>query len=194
MLAQKTTQQSLRRLAGTPLFLSRTAAQHWASPTAIATLRAIQIRPATSIAPVTRIKPAESYKILADQRLHRPVAPHLTIYRPQITWILSSLNRITGVALSGGFYLFGLAYLFAPLTGWHLESASLAASFAAWPAALKVASKFLVALPFTFHSFNGVRHLVWDTGRELTNIKVIRTGWTVIGLTVVSSLYLALGH
>ena len=55
----------------------------------------------------------------------------------------------------------------------------------------KFAIKFGVALPFTFHSFNGVRHLVWDTGREFGNVAVMRTGWAVVGLTFVSSGVLA---
>ena len=103
-------------------------------------------------------------------------------------------NRITGVTLSGLFYLFGMGYLVAPAMGWHLESAVLAASFAAWPLAAKVFAKTLVALPFTFHSMNGIRHLVWDFGKMFTNKQVQQTGWTVVGLSVVSALYLAVGY
>lgn len=51
--------------------------------------------------------------------------------------------------------------------------------------------KMLVAMPFAFHAWNGVRHLVWDTGRELGNRQVIVTGYIVMGLTVVTSGYLA---
>lgn len=112
------------------------------------------------------------YEILVAQRKNRPVAPHLSIYRPQITWFASALNRITGCTLSGTFYIFGSAYLVAPLFGWHLESASLAAAFAAWPVAAKVATKMFFAWPFTFHCFNGVRHLVWDMGYEFKNQQV----------------------
>ena len=119
------------------------------------------------------------------------MSPHLAIYRPQITWLLSGLNRITGSILSGGFYIFGAAYLVSPLFGWHLDTASLAAAFATWPLAAKVLVKMGLALPFTFHSFNGIRHLVWDTGAQLSNQQVIRTGWAVVGLTVVSALGLA---
>lgn len=54
-----------------------------------------------------------------------------------------------------------------------------------------MAVKFGVSLPFTFHSLNGVRHLVWDTGRELSNKAVQRTGWFVVGATVVGSGVLA---
>ena len=129
--------------------------------------------------------------MLAKQRLNRPVSPHLSVYRPQITWYSSALNRITGSVLSGGLYVFALAYLVAPLFGWHLESAVLAASFGSLPVAVKVAFKSLVALPFTFHSFNGVRHLVWDVGVGFANKTVMRSGWAVVGLSVASALGLA---
>ena len=98
------------------------------------------------------------------------------------------MNRITGSILSGSLYLFGFAYLVAPAFGWHLESASMAAAFAAWPVAAKVLTKFLLAWPFTFHSFNGLRHLAWDMGSNLTNKQVIVTGWTVIGISFVTAL------
>jgi succinate dehydrogenase (ubiquinone) cytochrome b560 subunit len=57
-------------------------------------------------------------------------------------------------------------------------------------------------LPFAFHSINGVRHLMWDTGigiisfiwlmLALSNKQVIRTGWTVVGLSSVTALWLAM--
>ena len=130
-------------------------------------------------------------EILAKQRLQRPVAPHLSIYRPQITWYLSALNRITGSVLSGGFYLFGAAYLVAPYLGWHLETAVLAAAFAKWPVILQFLVKAPVAWLFTFHSFNGVRHLTWDTASMINNKQVNQTGWAVVGLSAVSALMLA---
>jgi len=133
-----------------------------------------------------------SQQILAKQRLNRPVSPHLGIYKPQITWYGSALNRVTGVALSGTFYLFGLSYLIAPAFGWHLESASLAASFAAWPAALAILAKLVASFPFTYHSFNGLRHLMWDMGKGISNKQVQVTGWTVVGVSVVTSFILAL--
>ncbi|KAF2153434.1 succinate dehydrogenase cytochrome b560 subunit [Myriangium duriaei CBS 260.36] len=187
MLAQRMMQQSARRLAAQPaagLFAARTPYAIIASQATSNQRRCIE---------TAKLSSAEATDaILAKQRLNRPVAPHLGIYRPQITWYLSMFNRLTGIAMSGPFYLFGLAYLAAPLTGWHLESATLAASFAAWPAAAQVATKFIAALPFTFHSFNGLRHLVWDAGSMINNKQVWVTGWSVVGLTFVSSLALAL--
>ena len=67
----------------------------------------------------------------------------------------------------------------------------MAAAFGSLPVVVKVLMKFGIAIPFTFHSFNGVRHLIWDTGRELSNKGVQRTGYTVIGLTLLSSGILA---
>jgi hypothetical protein len=44
----------------------------------------------------------DAQEILNKQRLHRPSSPHFTIYKPQIPWILSITNRVTGVGLSVG--------------------------------------------------------------------------------------------
>ncbi|PPJ60341.1 hypothetical protein CBER1_10730 [Cercospora berteroae] len=185
MLAQRIAQNSLRRLAAQPNAL------RFAAPAAVAMgMHTSQKR--LSAAPAQPISDHEARNsILAKQRLNRPVAPHLAIYRPQITWYLSALNRITGVAVSGAFYAYGMLYLAAPYLGWHVETAVLAASFAAWPVLLQVAAKFTVAWPFVFHCFNGVRHLVWDTASMITNSKVKQTGWFVLGLSTLSSLALA---
>jgi len=186
MLAQRATQQSLRRLtAGQPSIISQMAMKRFAAPAVIGA--SIQTRPVAT----QKMTPKDSYDILAAQRKLRPTSPHLTIYKPQMTSILSIMTRFTGGALSAGFYVFGAAYLVSPLFGWHLDSASLAAAFGTWPVMAKMLAKFTVALPFTFHSFNGVRHLIWDMGKEFKNQQVIRTGWAVIGLTLVSSLGLA---
>ena len=93
--------------------------------------------------------------------------------------------------MSGAFYAFGGLYLIAPYAGFHMESAVLAASFGAWPVVVKFMVKMGLALPFTFHSFNGIRHLVWDTASMIENKKVQQTGWAVVGLSVVSALALA---
>lgn len=138
----------------------------------------------------TSSTPAE--QILAKQRLNRPVSPHLGIYQPQITWYLSILNRITGCALSGGFYVYGALYAIAPALGWHLESSVLAAGFAAWPLVLQLAAKFTIGWTFSFHTFNGLRHLIWDTTNMMTNKAVNNSGWFVVGLTTLSALGLAL--
>lgn len=67
----------------------------------------------------------------------------------------------------------------------------MAAAFGAWPLLAKVGVKFGVSLPFTYHSLQGVAHLIWDMGRNLGNKAVQRSGWTVVGLSIISSGVLA---
>lgn len=67
----------------------------------------------------------------------------------------------------------------------------MASSFESLPWWGNAGIKFGVALPFTFHAFSGVRHLVWDTGRELSNRQVQVTGWAVVGTSVLASGVLA---
>ncbi|CEJ60032.1 Putative Succinate dehydrogenase cytochrome b560 subunit [Penicillium brasilianum] len=182
MFSQKLAQQSLRRLAVQQPLIMQSMMR--ASPAAVALGQSMQKRSVTSNA-------EDPAQILVKQRLNRPVAPHLAIYRPQIGWIGSSLHRITGVALSGSLYLWATAYLASPALGWHLESASMVAAMGALPVAAKIILKATMALPFTYHSFNGLRHLMWDLGRGLSNNVIIKSGWTVVGLSVTSALALA---
>lgn len=91
--------------------------------------------------------------------------------------------------------------------GWHLDSASMAEAFGSLNEYAKFAIKASLALPFTFHSWNGIRHLIWDTSSELSlkggmlchkrrkariTFLVYRTGYTVLGLTAVSTIALCL--
>ncbi|EEB08749.1 succinate dehydrogenase cytochrome b subunit [Schizosaccharomyces japonicus yFS275] len=142
-----------------------------------------------SIQPMT---PQENAEELAQQRVHRPNSPHLTIYQPQLTWYLSSAHRITGVALSGTLYLFSTAYLLAPAFGYGFDSNMIAHAVSQVPVWLKVPAKFIVAYPLAFHMFNGFRHLLWDSIHELTLKGVYRTGYSVLALSVLTAAYLAL--
>jgi succinate dehydrogenase (ubiquinone) cytochrome b560 subunit len=46
------------------------------------------------------LPPSASNEILNKQRLARPSSPHFTIYQPQLTWLGSIANRVTGSGLS----------------------------------------------------------------------------------------------
>lgn len=88
-------------------------------------------------------------------------------------------------------YLFSTAYLASPMLGWHLDSATVAAAFGALPFLAKFSLKTVMTFPFVYHCMNGVRHLMWDLGRGITNQQVIKSGWTVVGLSTLSTLILA---
>jgi succinate dehydrogenase (ubiquinone) cytochrome b560 subunit len=132
----------------------------------------------------------EGPQLLANRRLNRPIAPHLSIYKPQMGSVLSSMMRITGVAYSGSFYIFGIAYLISPYLGWDLSSATIAAAFGSLPWAAKSFIKFAVAWPVVLHCINGVRHLTWDTARGFNNSFIIKTGWAAVGVTTLSVGYM----
>ncbi|KAF8953788.1 cytochrome b subunit of succinate dehydrogenase, Sdh3p [Entomortierella lignicola] len=128
---------------------------------------------------------------LVEQRKNRPIAPHLTIYQPQLTWYMSMFHRATGGALAVGFYGGAIGYAVGPLLGLGFDAATITSAIATLPVAAKIAGKFIVAYPFTYHAFNGVRHLIWDTASALTLKGVYTTGYTVLGLSTASAIALA---
>ncbi|RSH87253.1 cytochrome b subunit of succinate dehydrogenase, Sdh3p [Saitozyma podzolica] len=136
------------------------------------------------------VKPTEEIHILNEQRLKRPTSPHLTIYQPQLTWYMSGLTRITGVPLSFALYGASLLYLLHPYFP-AIDSAHLIQFAHDLPTWLKGSVKMIFAAPFTYHAFNGIRHLLWDAGYGLTLKGVYATGYTVLAATAVSSIYLA---
>ncbi|KAL1450643.1 hypothetical protein WDU94_002982 [Cyamophila willieti] len=122
-----------------------------------------------------------------NERLGRPLSPHLTIYKFQITSVLSITHRATGVALSA----YAVALAGVGLTSdvssvvHFIDGLNLAA-----PTLL--ATKFALAFPVSYHTANGIRHLIWDTGRALTNKEVITTGYSMLGASVLINLVLTL--
>ena len=89
----------------------------------------------------------------------RPLSPHLQIYKPQITSVLSIMHRITGVALTVGMFL---------IVFW-VTTLSLGESFYEfYMACIKSWFGNLILIGFTFalfyHLSNGIRHLFWDFG------------------------------
>ncbi|CAK5270312.1 unnamed protein product [Mycena citricolor] len=133
------------------------------------------------------LPPSAATDILNKQRLLRPSSPHFTIYQPQLTWIPSIVNRVTGAGISTLLYGFSLAYLVAPGT---FDSAHLIEFVTGLPDAVKYSAKAILAAPFAFHSLNGVRHLLWDAGKFMTVKGVYQTGYAVIGLSAVSTVAL----
>ncbi|CAD6566091.1 MAG: cytochrome b subunit of succinate dehydrogenase, Sdh3p [Cyphobasidiales sp. Tagirdzhanova-0007] len=134
----------------------------------------------------------EALQLLNKQRAVRPSSPHFTIYEPQLSWLSSIANRVTGTGLSGGLYAFAIAYVGLPAMGIHFDAASVVSFVSAWPGWLKVSAKMLVGLPFWYHNFNGLRHLSWDMGYLLSLRSSWIAGYVVIGATVVSTLATAL--
>ena len=117
-------------------------------------------------------------------RQPRPLSPHLQVYRPQLTSVLSITHRISGVALGAGALL---------LTWWLVAAVEGPESFdevqaviGSWYGRLLI---FGFTLAFFYHLSNGVRHLFWDLGYGLELRSVYRSGWVVMVLTLVLTLF-----
>lgn len=115
----------------------------------------------------------------------RPLSPHLQIYRPQITSLLSVTHRGTGVVLAMAAVL---------LTYWLASAAYGPESFERAQALMESWFGRLVMFGFTFslfyHLLNGIRHLGWDIGWGFELVTLRITGVLVLlssfALTVLS--------
>lgn len=119
-----------------------------------------------------------------NERLGRPLSPHLSIYKFQLTSVLSITNRATGVALHCG--LLGFAGAMVLLPNSYPYYLTLLAGSAAGKAAIALA-KFALGWPFFFHTLNGVRHLVWDMGRGFSLKTLYKSGYAVVVLSVLAA-------
>ncbi len=118
---------------------------------------------------------------------NRPLSPHLQVYRPQITSVLSITHRLTGVVLALGalvlvYWINAAAY--GPAAFDQVQSI-----FSHWFGQILL---FGWTLCLFFHLCNGVRHLFWDAGVGLEMGQVRVSGWLVLvaaaGLTALSWL------
>ncbi len=120
----------------------------------------------------------------------RPLSPHLQIYRPMLTMIMSIMHRITGVALYLGVVL---------LVWWLLAAATSDEYFAAAQRCFGSWFGRLMLFGFTWallhHMLGGLKHLLWDTGRGygLGTIEWLARG-TLVGSILLTILLWIIGY
>ena len=110
----------------------------------------------------------------------RPLSPHLTIYRWQVTMIASIVHRLTGMALSVGALV--LAWWLVAISRGP-ETYETFTMVAASPLGLLVLFGFGWSL--AFHLLNGIRHLAWDLGYGFNTVTATQTGTLVFVLSFV---------
>lgn len=115
----------------------------------------------------------------------RPLSPHLSVYRPQITSAMSILHRITGVALSVG--TLALVWWIAAAAVGDAAFADAQAVLGSWFGRILL---FGWTLALFYHLLNGVRHLAWDAGYGFDLPNVMRSGVAVFAVAGVASLAL----
>tara|TARA_B100001287_G_scaffold235051_1_gene207040 strand:- start:467 stop:850 length:384 start_codon:yes stop_codon:yes gene_type:complete len=109
----------------------------------------------------------------------KKISPHVNIYKFPITAVSSIGNRITGIALTGGYIATGTMLLFNknPIEYYNkLEK---------YP---KMAVNYTLIFPSFYHTYGGIRHFLWDKYPQLlTNVKVQRSSIGLISISLLSS-------
>lgn len=109
----------------------------------------------------------------------RPLSPNIQIYRPQLTSVLSIINRITGVVMSV-FAVLLVVWLTAAAAGPQAYS-RFEVLIGSW-----FGQAMMLAFTFAFfvHLCGGIRHLLWDAGYGFELRAVYASGWTVVFASV----------
>ncbi|XP_063959789.1 succinate dehydrogenase cytochrome b560 subunit, mitochondrial-like [Lytechinus pictus] len=124
-----------------------------------------------------------------NKQLNRPMSPHLTIYSPQVTSMLSITHRGTGVGLTVGIYALGLSMSVLPHDFAYYLDAIKSLSYGP---SLLFLTKMAIVWPMAYHTLNGVRHLAWDTGYGFDIKTLYKTGYFVLGLSFVVTAGIAM--
>ncbi len=122
--------------------------------------------------------------------VNRPLSPHLQIYRPQMTSLLSITHRATGIVLAAGAVLF-FCWLMAAIIGPE-EFATVQGLLGSWFGQMML---WGITFCLFYHLSNGIRHLAWDIGWGFGLDKVQMSGWlTVIFSVLMSVLTLVIAY
>ena len=115
---------------------------------------------------------------------NRPLSPHLDIYQYQITWTVSIMHRITGVAMTLGLIL---------IVAWLVAAAFSPELFSLIDGALRSWIGMIIIFgslwAFWFHFLNGIRHLFWDLGYGFNLSTVWRSGWVVVLGSIILTIF-----
>jgi len=121
---------------------------------------------------------------VANRPPDRPLSPHLQVYRPQLTSMLSILHRATGIALSVGALYLAVWVITASATS--PRSYAIFSSFNMSILGRIVLGGWLFSA--YYHLCNGIRHLFWDAGYGFELKDAYRSGWIVVGVSLVATL------
>ncbi len=114
------------------------------------------------------------------ESVKRPLSPHLQIYKPQLTSILSITHRATGVFLSLGALL--LTFCLVSIATSEQAFNNLQQHGSSWYGKI-----ILIGFLFSvyFHLANGVRHLFWDAGLGLEISTTYKSGYATIAFSII---------
>lgn len=111
------------------------------------------------------------------KRREKPLSPHLTIYRPQISSVLSIMHRMSGV-----FNYLGLVVLLWVMINFQYATVSVEESLVYIFFSTMFGQAVIMAwsLSLIFHMSTGIRHLFWDIGWGYDVKTMTITGWVAV--------------
>ena len=120
----------------------------------------------------------------------RPLSPHLQIYRPMLTMLMSIAHRISGIGNAIGFLL--LVWWLVAISIGPEAYAQVSQFFGSIFGRLLL---FLFSWSLIHHMLGGIRHLIWDTGHGLGKVSIEVFAWaTIVGSTVLTVLVWVAGY
>jgi succinate dehydrogenase / fumarate reductase cytochrome b subunit len=120
----------------------------------------------------------------------RPLSPHLSIYRPMLTMLMSIAHRISGIGNAIGFLL--LAWWLVAISIGPEAYAQVSEFFGSVLGRLLL---FLFSWSLIHHMLGGIRHLIWDTGLGLDKVSIEAFAWaTIIGSITLAVLVWVFGY
>ena len=115
--------------------------------------------------------------------VRRPLSPHLQVYKPQLTSVLSIMNRISGVATSVGTLL--LVWWLAASAGGPKGFVAMQGFIGSWFGLLLL---FGWTLALMYHFVAGIRHLAWDSGYGWELPQVYASGYAALAATAILTI------
>ncbi len=126
----------------------------------------------------------------ATRMKNRPLSPHLQIYKPLLTMMMSIVHRITGAALFFGMLL---------LVWWLIAAAAGPNAYASVQWFMQTLLGRLILFGYTWalihHMLGGIRHLIWDAGYGFeANEREALSLATLLGSIVLTVLLWVVGY
>lgn len=118
--------------------------------------------------------------LLSISCMNSPLSPHLQIYKPQLNSIMSILHRLSGV----GFFAIMIIHTFFLLV---LVNGAKDYEFFCILLDSTVSKIFtvMISMCVCYHFINGIRYLVWSTGKGLGIKSIYLSGYLIIASVII---------
>jgi len=119
---------------------------------------------------------------VVDIRARRPTSPHLSIYKKQISTVLSILHRLTGMGLFIGLSIIAWWMIFWVFSKFDPQIYGLVNNL------IVRLGLYAMSMALFYHLCNGIRHLFWDMGYGYSISVMYKSGWSVVVVSIILTI------